>query len=252
MAAIRDGERPIHSPGRAAGVTPNATDVIPEAPAIALRSVSKEYRRGGRSLFAVDNVTADVQRGEFVAIVGPSGSGKSTLLHLIAGLDAPSGGEVLLSGVPLNTMNERELTRYRRRNVGFVFQFFNLFPNLRAWENVAIPLVLDGLAINKARGPAEALLAQVDLGHRLNHKPGELSGGEAQRVAIARALVASPRLVVADEPTGSLDSQTGLDVIDLLSQRCAEVRSTLLVVTHDEQVASKALRRLVLRDGRLV
>ena len=176
---------------------------------VRLERVVKTYRQGGRELRALDGVTLTVAAGEFAAIMGPSGSGKSTLLHLIGGLDVPTSGEVWLDGRALSTMTDDEVTIFRRRHVGFVFQFFNLLPTLSAEENVAYPLLLDGVAWRDAAPRVARALDRVGLADRRTHRPDELSGGEAQRVAVARALVVEPRLLLADEPTGNLDSKSG-------------------------------------------
>lgn len=190
-----------------------------------------------------------VARGSFVAVTGPSGSGKSTLMHLIGGLDQPTSGRVILGGTDLATLNERELSVFRRRELGFVFQFFNLLVTMNAWQNVALPLLLDGVALRDARSKAIDLLGRVGLSHREEHAPNELSGGELQRVAIARALVADPPLVLADEPTGNLDSVNGAEILDLLRATTSESGRTLILVTHDAEVAVRADRSLRLLDG---
>jgi putative ABC transport system ATP-binding protein len=225
-----------------------------------LDRVVKHYRRGVEDVVALDGVDLRVDEGDSVALVGPSGSGKSTLLHLAGGLDVPDAGVVRLDGQDLASLTRRERARARRRDVGFVFQFFHLLPSLSVAENVELPLLLDGAGRRGARrgrrrrGPDQRvreLLARVDVEHRAGHLPGELSGGEMQRVAIARALVAGPRLVLADEPTGNLDSGTGAKVLDLLLELVTEDRAALVMVTHDEAAASRAGRALHLHDGRL-
>jgi ABC-type lipoprotein export system ATPase subunit len=213
-----------------------------------LRSVSKRFRQGAEQVVALDRVDLQIEPGEFVALVGRSGSGKSTLLHLAGGLDSPEEGTVLVDGRDLATLSIGERARMRRRRIGFVFQFFHLLPTLTVTENVALPLLLDG---TRADGQVDTLLDQVGLGHRARHLPGELSGGEMQRAAIARALVSNPPLVLADEPTGNLDSSTGEDILDLLSSTVAERGAALLMVTHDRHGASRAGRVLQLGDGRL-
>jgi predicted ABC-type transport system involved in lysophospholipase L1 biosynthesis ATPase subunit len=187
-----------------------------------------------------------------VALVGPSGSGKSTLLHLAGGLDVPDAGTVRLDGRDLSGLSVAERARLRRRDVGFVFQFFHLLPSLTVAENVELPLLLDGRRGRAARATAEAVLERVGVAHRAAHLPGELSGGEMQRAAIARALVGGPRLVLADEPTGNLDSATGRAVLDLLSSLVREAGTTLVMVTHDEAAAERTGRVVRLLDGRLV
>ena len=178
-------------------------------PVVELMAVGKEYRRGEQMVRALNDVSLTVNAGEFVSIMGSSGAGKSTLLHLIGGLDAPTGGRVRVDGHDLNAIGDKALTAFRRRRVGFVFQFFNLLPTLSAWENVALPCLLDGVPLARTRDRAMTLLGEMGLGDRGDHRPAELSGGELQRVAIARALVAEPVLLLADEPTGNLDSVCG-------------------------------------------
>jgi putative ABC transport system ATP-binding protein len=190
-----------------------------------------------------------VEEGEFVAIMGPSGSGKSTLLHLLGGLDTPSDGEVILAGQRLSILNDRQATLVRRHNVGFVFQFFNLLPTLTTEENLALPLIIDGQNLRKYQARIDKLLELVGLTERRRHKPDQLSGGEQQRVAIARALVTEPAIVLADEPTGNLDSKTGKAIMELLCQSRDEFGQTIIVVTHDPRAAAYADRVVFLRDG---
>jgi putative ABC transport system ATP-binding protein len=205
---------------------------------------------GGRALTILDGVSFDVAAGEVVAITGPSGSGKSTLLGLIAGLDTPSGGSITVDGVEVTALGEAALARFRRRTIGFVFQSYHLIPTLTAAENVAVPLELAGEVAPLAT--AAARLAEVGLAERAGHYPAQLSGGEQQRVAIARALALAPPLLLADEPTGNLDSATGGAIVDLLLALNRERGSTLLLVTHDAALAARAGRAIALRDGRLV
>jgi putative ABC transport system ATP-binding protein len=193
-----------------------------------------------------------VRQGEFVAIMGPSGSGKSTLLHLLGGLDTPSDGEVTLGGRKLAHMSDDEVTIIRRRQVGFVFQFYNLLPTLSAAENVALPLLIDGKRLRDYAARVDELLDLVGLGGRRDHRPDQLSGGEQQRVAIARALVTEPMIVLADEPTGNLDSKSGKEVLGLLRRACDEKGQTIVMVTHDPYAASFAERVVFLRDGQMV
>jgi len=214
--------------------------------------VSKQYQMGEVSVDALAGVDFSVEKGEFVAIMGPSGSGKSTLLHLLGGLDGPSDGEVKLAGKPLSQLNDKEVTLIRRRNVGFVFQFFNLLPTLTAEENIALPLLIDGQNIKKHQEKIDRLLDMVGLTDRRHHKPDQLSGGQQQRVAIARAFVTDPAIVLADEPTGNLDSKTGEEILVLLRRSCDELGQTIVVVTHDAKAASFADRVVFLRDGRVV
>ena len=219
------------------------------APLIELRGLSKSYSKGGEIIDAIADIDLELPEKGMVAIVGPSGSGKSTLLHMIGAMDRPTRGEVIVAGQIVNRLSQGELTRYRRRTVGFVFQTFNLIPNLTALENVALPMEFNGVAKAARVGRAKSLLEQFQLGHRLKHRPGELSGGEMQRVAIARAIANEPRLVLADEPTGNLDSQSGQMIYDLLHEISEE--RTVLVVTHAENLARSADRVIHIRDGRL-
>jgi predicted ABC-type transport system involved in lysophospholipase L1 biosynthesis ATPase subunit len=215
-----------------------------------LRDVSRRYDRGTEQVVALAGVDLRVAEGESVALVGRSGSGKSTLLHLAGGLDVPDGGTVLLDGRELSSLAAGERARLRRRLIGFVFQFFHLLPGLSVAENVELPLLLDRRADRAAR--VGEMLDRVGLAHRARHRPAELSGGEMQRAAIARALVAGPRLVLADEPTGNLDSATGRTVLDLLFGLVAEAATALVLVTHDDAAAARAGRVLRLSDGRLL
>jgi putative ABC transport system ATP-binding protein len=217
---------------------------------IALRDVSKTVMSGSEPLTILHPLTVDIPRGQFVAIVGPSGSGKSTLLGLIAGLDAPSSGSVLIDGVDITRLDEDALAKLRGEKIGFVFQFFHLIPSLTAYENVAVPMEIAGAADAGAR--AHALLDEVGLTGRAHHYPSQLSGGEQQRVALARALGNDPPIVLADEPTGNLDSTNGLHIMELLQHVHRARGATLVLVTHDRELAALADVRLVLRDGRVV
>jgi putative ABC transport system ATP-binding protein len=217
---------------------------------IELRSVSKTVPSGGHALTILHPLDYTIPSGRFVAIVGPSGSGKSTLLGLLAGLDAPSTGQILIDGVDITRLDEDGLARLRGRSIGFVFQFFHLMPSLTALENVLVPMEIAG---RRDAGPrAAALLEEVGLTDRAHHYPSQLSGGEQQRIAIARALANDPPIVLADEPTGNLDSTTGRHIMDLLLGVRRSRQSTLVLVTHDAELASLADDRLVLRDGRRV
>lgn len=216
---------------------------------IELRGVSKSYRKGGETINAIANVDLEMSEKGMVAIVGPSGSGKSTLLHLIGAMDRPTRGEVVVAGQVVNGLSQGELTRFRRRTVGIVFQTFNLIPNLTALENVALPMEFSGIAKSERIRRAKTLLERFQLGRRFKHRPSELSGGEMQRVAIARAIANEPRLVLADEPTGNLDSKTGALIYELLKEISRE--RTVLVVTHAEPLAAMADRVLHLQDGRI-
>jgi putative ABC transport system ATP-binding protein len=217
---------------------------------IELRGVTKVYRQGRRAVAALDGVSLHVGRGEFVAVMGRSGSGKSTLLHLMGALDVPSAGQVLFDGQDLARLSDRERSLLRRRRVGFVFQLFNLLPTLTAAENVALPLLLAGQGAGAANRRAAAALDRVGLGRRATHFPEELSGGEMQRVAIARALVGEPEAVLCDEPTGSLDTATGNEVLALLAELPEAGRRSVVMVTHDPEAARRAGRVIHLEDGR--
>lgn len=218
-------------------------------PLIRAIALARRYQMGKTYVDALRGVDLEVTPGEFVALVGPSGSGKSTLLHLIGGLVRPTGGEVWVNGMELGRSSDRELVLYRRDTLGFVFQSFNLLPIKTAWENVAVPLMLAGAPPERRRARAMTLLEQLGLDHRANHRPAELSGGEQQRVAIARALANHPRLILADEPTGNLDSRTGGEIMALLRRLVRDEGLTLLLVTHDMSVARHADRIVHLRDG---
>jgi putative ABC transport system ATP-binding protein len=216
---------------------------------IELRSVTKVYHSGRHSVTSVRGISLRIAAGEFVSIMGPSGSGKSTLLHLIGGLDTPTTGSVLFEGRDLAQLSDRELSLVRRRRIGFVFQFFNLLPALSAVENLALPLMLAGWSRRRALQPARAALDRVSLGHRADHLPDELSGGEMQRVSIARALVMEPALILCDEPTGSLDSVSGSEILDLLRELPEAGKRSLVMVTHDPLAAARGDRLVRVRDG---
>lgn len=224
----------------------------PDDPSIVCRDVRREYRRGesGPTVTALDGVSLSVAPGELVAVVGASGSGKSTLLHLLAALDTPTDGSVTIAGTDTDTVGSRGRTRLRREHVGIVFQRMHLFPSLTARSNVALPLVEAGVGRRARHERADELLERVGLGDRLDHRPGELSGGERQRVAVARALVLDPELVIADEPTGELDTATGERVLELFHE-AADDRA-VVVASHDDAVAAAADRVVELRDGRRV
>jgi ABC-type lipoprotein export system ATPase subunit len=224
----------------------------PDAPTVlALEGVSRTFKRGTEAVVALAAVDLTVAAGEFVAVVGKSGSGKSTLLHLAGGLAAPDSGRVVLGDRDLASLNPRARAEIRRRHIGFVFQFFHLMPGLTVAENVTLPLILDGATAGAGRAAVQDLLAAVGLTHRAGHLPGELSGGEMQRAAIARALVAAPGIVLADEPTGNLDSATGAEILDVLTGVVRDRQAALVMVTHDENAARRADRVLTLADGRL-
>jgi putative ABC transport system ATP-binding protein len=212
----------------------------------------KVYGEGPSEVRALAGVDVEIPRGEFSAIMGPSGSGKSTLLHLLGGLDTPTSGSVRIGGTELRELSDRQLTLLRRRRMGFIFQFFNLLPTLTAEENVAFPLMLAGEDPGRSRSRIDDLLELVGLTDRRRHLPQELSGGEQQRVAVARALVSEPEIVLADEPTGNLDSATGEDVLALMRRSSQELGQTIVMVTHDATAAGVADRVLFMRDGRIV
>ena len=218
---------------------------------IELDRVTRRFE-GKRQVVALDNVSLTIARGEMVSIIGPSGSGKSTLLNLIGGLDRPTTGEVAVDGEALGSLSDDKLTRVRRDMIGFIFQFFNLLPTLSSLENVGLPLHLRGWPRAKVQARATELLQLVQLGTRLNHLPDELSGGERQRVAIARALSIYPPILLADEPTGNLDTQSGNEILTLIRDLHARFGSTVVVVTHDMKVAESCERTIALRDGRVV
>jgi lipoprotein-releasing system ATP-binding protein len=221
-------------------------------PLLSARALTKSYAMGRRILEVLRGVSLDVPRGEFLALRGASGAGKSTLLHLIGGLDSPNAGEIHFAGQNIAAFSERKLTDFRNRRVGFVFQAYHLLPELDALENVCLPARVARVPAAQAEARGRKLLASVGLGDRLEHKPFELSGGEQQRVAIARALINEPELVLADEPTGNLDSHTGGEIIELLKKLHSEKQTTLIIATHDAKVAAHARRVFELADGCIV
>ena len=214
-------------------------------------NVSRTYRLEGVSVEALRGVSLRVDLGDFVAVVGPSGSGKSTLMHLLGGLDRPTTGTLRVGGRDVAQMSADEMAAVRNATIGFVFQAFQLLPRTSALDNVALPLVYRGVRRGERRRRAAATLATVGMGHRLSHRPSQLSGGEQQRVAIARALVTDPQVLLADEPTGNLDTNTGREVLDLLARLNAERSVAVVVVTHDREVAARARRQVHVRDGLL-
>ena len=216
---------------------------------IRLENVSKIYDGAGTRVTALENVSLEVGPKEFVALMGPSGCGKSTLLHLLAGVDLPTTGKVIVDGRALARLSDRGLSQFRRDRVGIVYQFYNLLPTMSAWENVALPTLLRGATARVARQRAEERLRLVGMLHRKDHWPHELSGGELQRVAIGRALVNDPPILLADEPTGNLDSKAGQDVLELLARLNGERGVTILLATHSPEVATFAHRTIHLRDG---
>jgi len=216
------------------------------------KGLQKKYQMGEVVVEALSGLDFQVKKGEFIAIMGPSGSGKSTLLHLLGGLDTPSDGEITLAGQRLSILNDKQITLVRRHNIGFVFQFFNLLPTLTAEENIALPLVIDGRNLQEYQARIDRLLELVGLSDRRQHKPDQLSGGEQQRVALARALVTEPAIILADEPTGNLDSKTGTAIMNLLKRSCVELDQALVAVTHDARAATYADRVVFLQDGNIV
>jgi putative ABC transport system ATP-binding protein len=222
----------------------------PSAPIIRLSNVSRTYEMGHVLVPALDDVSLDVHPGEFVAIVGPSGSGKSTMMNILGCLDRPTGGTYELAGTPVAELDDDGLARLRSRTIGFVFQSYNLLPRTTALDNVATPLLYQGISRAERRRRATAALERLGLGDRLTHEPTELSGGQQQRVAVARALVTEPAMILADEPTGNLDSRSGADVMAVLRELHAAGR-TIVLITHDADVAASATRQVHLRDGRV-
>src|SRR5436189_249363 len=218
---------------------------------IELRETTRVYTMGTRTLYALREVSVEIERGEFVAVVGPSGSGKSTLLNLVGGIDKPSSGEVWVDGTRIDTMSENALAKFRRNHIGIVFQFFQLLPTLTALENVMLPMELRGDDRKNRRPRAEEMLLRVGLGERMTQLPSELSGGEQQRVAIARALVNDPPILLADEPTGNLDSANAQGIIELLRE-LADGGKTILLITHEANLARAADRTILMRDGNIV
>lgn len=218
---------------------------------ISMRNIVKEYRVGETRLRALDNVSLDIEQGEFVAIVGQSGSGKSTLMNILGCLDMPDKGKYTLNGNDIFTEKEGRLSKIRNREIGFIFQSFNLITSLSAIENVELPLIYRGIKKNKRKHLAERALALVDLESRAKHLPGQLSGGQQQRVAIARAIASSPPLILADEPTGNLDVSSGSEIINILS-RLHSRGKTIIMITHDNTIAHRVPRRVEISDGKLV
>ena len=224
---------------------------MPE-PIVQIRELTKIYSQGELEVTALDNISIDIAAGEFLALMGPSGSGKSTLLHIIAGVDRPTRGVCAVQNTDVAQLNETELANWRNRNIGFVFQTFNLIPVLTAFENVELPLLLTGLSARERRQHVEAALELVGLQDRMDHLPRQLSGGQEQRVAIARALVTDPALIVADEPTGNLDAKSATDVLNLLGLLNQRAGKTIIMVTHDPKAAAHARRILHLEKGELL
>ncbi len=211
-----------------------------KTPIVEIENVCKSYRRGSQILQVLDNITLNIDEGEFLALMGPSGSGKTTLLNLIAGIDKTDSGIIRVSGIDITSLSETELAHWRATNVGFIFQLYNLIPVLTAFENVELPLLLTGLSKKERREHVEMALRIVNLGDRMNHYPGQLSGGQQQRVAIARAVVTDPTILVADEPTGDLDRTSAEEILELMERLVHELGKTIIMVTHDPRAAKKA------------
>ena len=212
----------------------------------------REYQMGDQTVRALDGLDLTIDGGAFVSIVGPSGAGKSTLLHILGALDTPTSGTITVDGINLGKLDDEAASAFRRTHVGFVFQFFNLVPTMSAWENVALPRLLDNQSLRKAKPRAVELLDRVGLGDRVDHRPSELSGGQMQRVAIARSLIMDPTILLADEPTGNLDSRTGSSVLDLLAEVAHDAPDRLVVmVTHDPNAAAVADRTITVSDGKI-
>ena len=220
-------------------------------PIIEVRNLTKHFGAGELAVEVLNGVNLQIEAGEFVALMGPSGSGKSTLMNIIGGIEPPSSGQVLLDGVDIGKLDDEQRTLLRRRRVGFIFQAFNLIPTLNAVENVSLPLQLDGVPWKQAQERAQIALQRVEMGHRLDHVPSKLSGGEQQRVAIARALAIEPVILLADEPTGNLDSRQSGRVTELLRDLAMYSRQTIIMVTHDATVARTAFRLLKFKDGNI-
>ena len=213
--------------------------------------VTKTYQVGGQTVRALDSIDLTLHGGEFVSIVGPSGAGKSTLLHMLGALDRPDSGSIRFQGNEISNLNDEKQSEFRRHSVGFVFQFFNLLPTMTAWENVAVPKLLDGARMSKVKSRALDLLALVGLAERAEHRPSELSGGQMQRVAVARALMMDPQLILADEPTGNLDTKTGAAIMGLLTDIAHQDGRSVVMVTHNLDAASSTDRVITLTDGRI-
>lgn len=217
---------------------------------VELRNVSKIYRLGDEEIRALDDISLDIEEGEFISIIGPSGSGKSTLMHILGCLDSPTHGSIQLDGVMIQNASSRELASIRNRKIGFVFQFFNLLPKLSVLRNVELPMIYSGIPGKERRERAMAALESVGMANRAKHRPSQLSGGQQQRAAIARALVNNPRIVFADEPTGNLDSHTGEAILQLFRSLSQKGR-TIVLVTHDPEIAAVTPRRIEIRDGKI-
>lgn len=223
-----------------------------EAFAIEGRNISKEFRIGNTTTRILNDISLQIQRGEFVSIMGQSGSGKSTLLYILGGLDTPTKGSVFLNGVNISHIKDDKMSKLRRNHIGFVFQFYNLIPNLNVEENIMLPLLLDGKDMRGYRDNLSSILEIVGLSDRRKHTPRELSGGQQQRVAIARALIGKPEILFADEPTGNLDSKTGTEIMSLLKRINRETGQTIIMVTHSKEAAQHSNRTLTVKDGILM
>jgi putative ABC transport system ATP-binding protein len=227
-------------------------NLMPITNIVELRGVSKTYHRGKQLIPVLENISFDIVAGEFLALMGPSGSGKSTLLNLIAGIDKPDSGTILVNGIDITTLSETGLASWRSASVGFIFQFYNLIPVLTAAENVELPLLLTGLSRRQRKEHIETVLSLVNLTDRMDHYPSELSGGQQQRVAIARAMIADPDILVADEPTGDLDRVSAAEILSLMERLVTDFGKTIIMVTHDPKSAEKAGRLVHLEKGELV
>ncbi|CAN5250047.1 ABC transporter ATP-binding protein [soil metagenome] len=247
VSISRNGDRAEEE----AAAEPAEPERPPAPPVLVARDLAKAYGEGGTAVRALDGASIEVRRGEIVAIMGPSGSGKSTMLHLLGALETPTGGEITLGGERYDGLDDAGLTRVRRDRIGFVFQFFNLLPSLTAEENVLLPALIAGERGEDVRSRARALLDRVGLTSRADHLPSEMSGGEQQRVSVARALLRDPELVLADEPTGNLDSRSSAEMLGLLRELASAEEQTVVMVTHDPGAAAIADRVVFLRDGRV-
>ena len=215
-----------------------------------IENIKKEYANGDKKLYALDDISLTVKQGEFVAIVGPSGSGKSTLLHIIGGIDKPTSGKILINGTDISTLRSDKMTIFRRQNIGIVYQFYNLIPTLKAEDNIILPILLDGKKVDKEK--VEEIIQLLKLENRKNAMPSQLSGGEQQRVSIGRALINNPSILLADEPTGNLDSNASKEIVDIFKYYNKTYKQTILLVTHDEKIALQADRIIKLKDGKII
>jgi len=216
---------------------------------VKIENLSKIYGTGDAEVRALDNVSFEIPKGEFTAIIGPSGSGKSTLLHLLGGVDRPTSGKVFIDGTDIYALNESQLAIFRRRHIGLIYQFYNLIPTLNVEENITLPQLLDGRKVDKER--LDEIMTTIDLGSRVSHLPNALSGGQQQRVSIGRALITNPAIILADEPTGNLDSKNSKEIVELLKLSNKKYGQTLVVITHDESIALQADRIIAIEDGKI-